>query len=284
MPRIRTIKPEFWSDEKLSELVAIDRLVFLGLIGMADDYGRLHDNVKVIDAFIFPNSSETVRESVANLSRIGRIRRGNCSNGAKVIEIVNWSKHQRVDKPQNHLALPPIVRTIEGTPGNIAIPESFANHSGIIPEKVATLPGTVGPRAAPNLPAGPPVPPVEPIADPNGKSEPLATPARRKKKAKFEIPTITEVVEYCEAEAFKIDPEEFWEHYQAQGWILGNGRAMQDWKLACRKWNRKETKPPAGTNNGYHLTEAQKRLQNSERASQEWVANTDNAIFQLGDK
>jgi hypothetical protein len=146
MPRIRTIKPEFWCDEKLSCLPAIDRLVFLGLIGMADDYGRLHDNIKVIDAFVFPNSSETVRESVANLSRIGRVRRGNCSNGAKVIEIVNWSKHQRVDKPQNHLALPPIDKKTLETPGNIAIPEPFANHSGIVPEKVATLPGSEATR------------------------------------------------------------------------------------------------------------------------------------------
>lgn len=43
MARIRTIKPEFWSDEKLSPLAPIDRLTFLGLISMADDYGRVHD-------------------------------------------------------------------------------------------------------------------------------------------------------------------------------------------------------------------------------------------------
>jgi len=140
MPRIRTIKPEFWSDEKLSTLTAIDRLVFLGLIGMADDYGRIHDNIKVIDAFVFPNSSETVRESVANLSRIGRVRRGNASNGKAVIEIVNWAKHQRVDKPQNHLALPPISETPQN-PNENGVPELVANHSGTIPEKVATLPG-----------------------------------------------------------------------------------------------------------------------------------------------
>ncbi len=53
MPRIRSIKPEFWADEKMSSLSPIDRLVFLGLIGMADDFGRVHDNVKVIDAFVF---------------------------------------------------------------------------------------------------------------------------------------------------------------------------------------------------------------------------------------
>ena len=144
MVRIRTIKPEFWSDEKLSTLSAIDRLVFLGLIGMSDDYGRLHDNIKVIDAFVFPNSSETVRESLANLSRTGRIRRGKASNGKPVIEIANWSKHQRVDKPQNHLALPPIEIEDQETkekPSDSFLPESFQNDSRIVPESFASLPG-----------------------------------------------------------------------------------------------------------------------------------------------
>lgn len=149
MPRIRTIKPEFWSDEKLAILPAFDRLVFLGLIGMADDFGRVHDNVKVIDAFVFPETQETVRESLANLSRIGRVRRGNASNGKPIIEIVNWERHQRVDKPQKHLSLPPIVTEaveIEQKTSEIveksAIRESFANRSRIVPEDVATLPGT----------------------------------------------------------------------------------------------------------------------------------------------
>lgn len=139
MARIRTIKPEFWSDEKLSPLSPIDRLTFLGLISLADDYGRVQDNTKILDAFIFPNTDDTVRESVANLSRISRIRRGNSSNGMKIIEIVNWDRHQRVDKPQPKLALPSIAEQTNENIGENAIPESFANSSGIIRELVAPL-------------------------------------------------------------------------------------------------------------------------------------------------
>lgn len=76
MARIRSIKPEFWADEKLSPLDPITRLVFLGLISMADDAGRLVDNVKQIDALVFPETSDSARESLATLSRIGRIQRG----------------------------------------------------------------------------------------------------------------------------------------------------------------------------------------------------------------
>jgi hypothetical protein len=148
MARIRTIKPEFWCDEKLSPLSAVDRLTFLGLISMADDYGRVHDNVKIIDAFVFPNTDDSVRESLANLSRIVRINRGISSSGMPVIEIVNWEKHQRVDKPQPKLALPKIDSDGHKKPKKTAknsIPELVANDSGIGRELVAPLTPTPTP-------------------------------------------------------------------------------------------------------------------------------------------
>lgn len=106
--RIRTLKPEFWSDEKLSGLPALDRLVFLGLISMADDAGRVLDNLKRIDAFIFPNTDDSARESVAMLAALGRLRRGVTASGQPVIEVVGWSKHQKIDRPNLRAALPPI--------------------------------------------------------------------------------------------------------------------------------------------------------------------------------
>jgi len=76
--RIRTIKPEFWSDEKMSPQSDEVRLLFLGLISMADDFGRLVDSGKQIEAFVWPyeDRSGVVRDGLVNLSRMGRIRRG----------------------------------------------------------------------------------------------------------------------------------------------------------------------------------------------------------------
>ena len=125
MARIRTIKPEFFSDEKLSLLDPLTRLTFLGLVSMADDYGRVLDNTKIIEAYVFPNSSDTVREALANLSRISRIRRGKASNGQSVIEIVNWDRHQKVDKPNPKSALPKIASEC----GNSAAKAEFENDS-----------------------------------------------------------------------------------------------------------------------------------------------------------
>lgn len=115
MARIRTIKPEFWQDEKLAPCDPVTRLVFLGLISMADDLGRVLDNVKIIDAFIFPESSDTSRESLATLSRLARVTRGKTVSGQRVIQIVNWDRHQKVDRPSMRAALPEIVAASEDT-------------------------------------------------------------------------------------------------------------------------------------------------------------------------
>lgn len=103
MPRIRTIKPEFWSDEKLSSLDPVARLVFLGLICMADDAGRLLDNVKQLDGMIFPTTSDSTRESLATLARLGRIIRYTSASGQELIQITKWKEHQRVDKPAKYV-------------------------------------------------------------------------------------------------------------------------------------------------------------------------------------
>lgn len=98
MARIRTIKPEFWSDEKIGPLEAIDRFVFLGLIGMADDMGRVLDNIKQIDAFIFPYTDETSRHSIDKLEGIKRLRRGKALSGLSIIQLNHWH-HQKIDRP-----------------------------------------------------------------------------------------------------------------------------------------------------------------------------------------
>jgi hypothetical protein len=121
MPRIRTIKPEFWGDEKLAPLTAIDRLVFLGLISMADDAGRLVDNIKSIDGFIFPETAESSRDSLDTLARISRVLRYDSESGQKLIQIRHWEKHQKVDKASRYVLPAP-------TPAQLAR-ESLANIS-----------------------------------------------------------------------------------------------------------------------------------------------------------
>lgn len=103
MPRIRTLKPEFWADEKLSLLDPLTRLVFLGLVSMADDAGRLVDNVKLLDGQLFPNTDDTSRDALDILARLQRITRYQSPSGQALIQIANWNKHQKVDNPSKYV-------------------------------------------------------------------------------------------------------------------------------------------------------------------------------------
>mgnify|MGYP003427051237 CR=1 FL=1 len=54
MARIRTIKPEFWEDEKLAKLPVQARLLFIGTWNFADDNGVLLANPVLMKSHIFP--------------------------------------------------------------------------------------------------------------------------------------------------------------------------------------------------------------------------------------
>lgn len=114
MARIRTIKPEFWQDEKLAPLRPIDRLVFLGLISQADDAGRLVDSPRMIDGLLFPYSEDCSRESIEILTRLGRVLRYTSDSGQKLLQIVNWSAHQKVINPAKYVLPGPTTEDCAG--------------------------------------------------------------------------------------------------------------------------------------------------------------------------
>lgn len=54
MARIRTIKPEFWEDEKIGKLPIPCRLFFIGCWNFADDFGVIKGNAVLLKSQIFP--------------------------------------------------------------------------------------------------------------------------------------------------------------------------------------------------------------------------------------
>lgn len=121
MPRIRTIKPEYWGDEKLAALAPIDRLVFLGLISMADDAGRLVDNAKTIDGFLFPSTDDSSRTSLETLTALGRLVRYASGSGQRLLQITNWEKHQKVNHPSSY--------TLPGPSKKAATPQAVTSDA-----------------------------------------------------------------------------------------------------------------------------------------------------------
>jgi len=56
---------------------------------------------------------------------------------------------------------------------------------------------------------------------------------------KFIIPKVEEIEQYCKERKNKVDPQHFFDHYQARGWIpKGYTRQMKDWKAAVRTWEK----------------------------------------------
>lgn len=95
MARIRTIKPEFFKHDKLAELPALARLLFIGLWTIADREGRLENRPKRIKAEVLPYDDANVDEMLKQLREYGFIT---CYevDGRDYIQIDNFIKHQHV--------------------------------------------------------------------------------------------------------------------------------------------------------------------------------------------
>jgi hypothetical protein len=55
----------------------------------------------------------------------------------------------------------------------------------------------------------------------------------------FQVPTLNEIIEYCKEKNYTIDPEHFFNHYEARGWMLGKQK-MKSWKAAIVTWVKNE--------------------------------------------
>src|SRR5690348_2654366 len=94
MPRIRSIKPSFWTNEVLAELSPWHRLCFIGLWNQADREGRLEDRPRKLKAEIFPFDELEMETLLSGLAEKGFIVRY-VADGAAYLAIVLFRKHQR---------------------------------------------------------------------------------------------------------------------------------------------------------------------------------------------
>jgi hypothetical protein len=106
MPRIRTIKPDFFSNEEIGNLPAQARLLFIGLWTLADCEGRLQDRPMRIAAQLFPYDSWPIPTLLENLAQARLITRYE-AEGKKCIQIINFLKHQRPHPKETNFGLPP---------------------------------------------------------------------------------------------------------------------------------------------------------------------------------
>jgi hypothetical protein len=104
-PRIRSIKPEAWQDERVGALSRDARLLFVGLITMADDEGRLRAQPSMLIGSLYPWDEISPRKLMDWLNEIEReglviqYEHG----GKPYVAFRNWKRHQRINRPSPSL-------------------------------------------------------------------------------------------------------------------------------------------------------------------------------------
>lgn len=111
MARIRTIKPEFWEDEKIGLLSHGARLLFLCCLNLSDDEGRLRWNTYYLasNAFMYDEIKiETMEKWMKELVDNELIYVYQAGEAKYHVGLVkNFKKHQVINRPQPSKFPPP---------------------------------------------------------------------------------------------------------------------------------------------------------------------------------
>lgn len=145
MARIRSVKPDFFTSEKVASLSLSARLTFIGLWTYVDDNGVGLDNERLIVAAIWPLEDDPLetlrrtREDLRSLQEtllVTRYRDGE----RHLLHIRSWSEHQKVSHPGKPRY--PLPDTPEVTSDN----PKRGRHSGNPPETLRSPPETFRPE------------------------------------------------------------------------------------------------------------------------------------------
>jgi len=99
--RIRSLKPEFPQSESMGRVSRDARLTFLCLWTIADDEGRTRGHSRALASLLYPYDDDApalIDGWLHELEHEGCIVRY-VLDGTHYLQICNWLKHQKIDKP-----------------------------------------------------------------------------------------------------------------------------------------------------------------------------------------
>lgn len=102
MARIRTIKPEFWTSDQVTECSRNSRLLFIGMWNFCDDAGRHVASPKRVKGEVFPCDDLTIEDisgMINELLAAGLIEARLSPQGFIYWQVTGWH-HQIINKPQ----------------------------------------------------------------------------------------------------------------------------------------------------------------------------------------
>lgn len=122
-PRIRTVKPEAWQDERIAGLSRDARLLWVVLVTMADDEGRFRVVPSLILAHGYLYDKDAPKKLDGWLSELGSsgLVRLYSSGDHDYGVFPSWSSNQRINKPSKSiLPAPPVPLRIVNQERNAA--------------------------------------------------------------------------------------------------------------------------------------------------------------------
>jgi len=101
MARIRTVKPEYWRHPVMARQPDDVRLMAVALLNIADDEGLFFADPALLRGEVWPfdEDSSRTRRVLEQLERIGWISVREHPEIGMVGKVVNFTKHQKVDRP-----------------------------------------------------------------------------------------------------------------------------------------------------------------------------------------
>ena len=134
------INPSIWTNRKFLRCNDFEKLLYIGLFSIADDYGKLWYDILSIKATIFPLDivpENKLSGSIKKLHDLNLI-----VSDEKVIKIHGWNNHQSVPKPQKSCIPEPLpdyygndTEPVLNRNGNAAGPVNQGNQSCLSKER-----------------------------------------------------------------------------------------------------------------------------------------------------
>ncbi|MBI3291398.1 MAG: hypothetical protein HYZ73_01095 [Elusimicrobia bacterium] len=162
MARRRLIDPSMWQSGHFKRLNLRQRLLWTGVITLADDEGKLKGESAVLRAGIFPFDEEVsgkmVEQDLQTLQKEGLIERYTVA-GDLYIRLVKWAKYQKPSHPApSKIPDPPPVKnsgeTLEPLPSRSGGPPDQSSlekeRSGLEKRRAGEVPGEPRPKSALN--------------------------------------------------------------------------------------------------------------------------------------
>lgn len=136
MACIRTVKPDFWTDEKIVELSFAARLLFIGLWNFSDNSGRMYYSPKRIKMQVFPADKIDITPLLTELQREKLVVMYSVE-GQDFLQVINFAKHQKTD-PRYESKLPAPPDHTESHPDTPKHPLGNGNGNGVEREHTAS--------------------------------------------------------------------------------------------------------------------------------------------------